>query len=291
MEPVMPFTQDELQALNTIFDQKMAILQHGLERSLNQRMQVLKREFEQHVKTIVQDLLHSQSRRLSEMQHRSRDTLNQKLEMLHDKTVQTVSQECEQQHQQQKQYLEDIVERTLAAQLLAFEQLINQRLSPPVTELPVPYKSESQPDFEAIEVQTDIVWEDLIEMIDKVLMERLTALSVSLQSRMQEMERALTARIRQWRDGAQYTKSFLPRENSVESLSSMQDVFTSIEQLEHLIESMQVAMTNNSALLANRLYHHQQLPLERAHPSRQEDSASLHSSDKENTPMSLPEDV
>ena len=49
------------------------------------------------------------------------------------------------------------------------------------------------------------------------------------------------------------------------SLASMQEVFQSIEQLEHLIESTQVAMTANHALLSNRLYHHQQLPLERAH--------------------------
>src|SRR6266566_8964557 len=197
MEPTMSFTQDELQALNTIFDQKMAILQRELERSLNQRTQALKREFEQRVKTIVQDLLHSQSRHLSEMQHRSRDALNQKLEMLHDTTVRMVRQEIEQQNQQQKQYIENIVERALATQLLAFEQLINQRLSSPVTELPVPYKSKSQPDLEAIEVQTEIGWEDLTELIDKVLIERLATLSASLQSKLQEMERALAARIRQ----------------------------------------------------------------------------------------------
>jgi hypothetical protein len=280
----MAFTQDELQALNTIFDQKMAVLQHDLEHSLNQRMQVLKREFEQRVKTIVQDLLHNQSRHLSIMQHRSRDTLNQKLEMLHDKTVQIASQEIE--PQQQKQYLEDVIERTLAAQLPALEQLINQRLS-----LPVPYTNESQPNFEAIEVQTEIIWEDLIETIDKALMERLTALNISLQSKMQEMERALTARIRQWRDSTHYTQSFLPQEHSTGSLTNMQDVFASIEQLEHLIESMQVAMTTNNALLANRLYHHQQLPLERAHPSRQEHNASLHSSNKESAPISIPEDT
>lgn len=278
----MAFTQDELQALNTIFDQKMAVLQHELEHSLNQRMQGLKREFEQRVKTIVQDLLHNQSRHLSLMQHRSRDMLNQKLEMMHDKTAQIASREIE----QQQQYLEDIVERTLAAQLPALEQLINQRLS-----LPVLYTNESQPNFEAIEVQTEIVWEDLIETIDKALMERLTALNISLQSKMQEMERALTARIRQWRDSTHYTQSFLPQEHSTGSLTNMQDVIASIEQLEHLIESMQVAMTTNSALLANRLYHHQQLPLERAHPSRQEPNASLHSSNKESAPISLPEDT
>src|SRR5438094_8805834 len=50
------------------------------------------------------------------------------------------------------------------------------------------------------------------------------------------------------------------------NLASMQEVYQSIEQLERIIESMQVAMTANHALLSNRHYHHQQLPLERAHP-------------------------
>jgi hypothetical protein len=33
---------------------------------------------------------------------------------------------------------------------------------------------------------------------------------------------------------------------------------------------MQVTMTSNHALLSNRIYHHQQLPLERAHVRGQE---------------------
>lgn len=223
----MAFTQDELQALNNIFDQKMAVLQGELDRSLNQRMQILKREFEQHVKAIVQDLLQNQSRHLSAMQHRTRDTLNHKLEMLHDKTAQMANQEIEQQQQQQRQYIEAFFERTLAAQLPALEQLINQRLSVPMTQLPMPYTNESRLGLDAIEVQTEIACEDLTELIDKVLMERLAALNVSLQSRMQEMERTLTARLRQWRDSTHYTKSILTREPSTESLTNRQDVFAS----------------------------------------------------------------
>src|SRR5579875_2558827 len=48
--------------------------------------------------------------------------------------------------------------------------------------------------------------------------------------------------------------------------SIIPEVLTAVEHLERVIESMQVAMTANHALLSNRLYHHQQLPLERAHP-------------------------
>ena len=48
-------------------------------------------------------------------------------------------------------------------------------------------------------------------------------------------------------------------------LGDLQEVLKSIQQLERIVESMQVAMTTSSSLLSNRLYHHQQLPLERAH--------------------------
>jgi hypothetical protein len=48
---------------------------------------------------------------------------------------------------------------------------------------------------------------------------------------------------------------------------------------------MQVVMTTNHALLSNRLYHHQQLPLERAHPSSHAHPTSLNGM---SNPLSLP---
>jgi hypothetical protein len=56
--------------------------------------------------------------------------------------------------------------------------------------------------------------------------------------------------------------------------TSIQEVLHGIEHLERIIESMQVAMTSNHALLSNRLFHHQQLPLERAHPRIMPNGAS-----------------
>ena len=50
-----------------------------------------------------------------------------------------------------------------------------------------------------------------------------------------------------------------------ENPTNIQEILHGIEHLEQIIESMQVIMTSNHALLSNRLYHHQQLPLERAH--------------------------
>ena len=52
-----------------------------------------------------------------------------------------------------------------------------------------------------------------------------------------------------------------------EMASPLREALHGIDHLERIIESMQVAMTSNLALLSNRLYHHQQLPLERAHPA------------------------
>ena len=69
----------------------------------------------------------------------------------------------------------------------------------------------------------------------------------------------------------------------------MQDVFTSIERLERIIESMQMAMTSNAALLSNRVYHHQQLPLERAHPGNY-DGMNQNSTNTTKSSLPLPKE-
>ena len=51
-------------------------------------------------------------------------------------------------------------------------------------------------------------------------------------------------------------------------LGDLQEVSKSIQQLERTVEAMQISMTTSSSLLSNRLFHHQQLPLERAHPGQ-----------------------
>ena len=75
----MSFTQDELQALNAIFDQKMAVLRRELERTFDQRMQNLRREFEQQLATTLQETLRSLTRRSFEQQHKLRDGIQQLL--------------------------------------------------------------------------------------------------------------------------------------------------------------------------------------------------------------------
>jgi len=219
----MSFTQDELQALNAILDQKTAALLGEVEQLFDQRMQSLRKEFEE-----------------------------------------------------QQKRLEESIEHSLAAQFLSFEQLIHQRFSASGEDLqtasPFLWSSQSLPvtastdlpqaSFEAIEVQTEIPWEDLIELLNKALDEQFMTFNTSVQARLRDMEHEFSAQIQ-----------FLRKEQPMTSSASgaevdMQDILTSISQLERIVESMQVAMTANSALLSQRLYHHQRLPMERAHPAR-----------------------
>src|SRR6516162_202217 len=98
----MSFTQDELQALNAILDQKITGFVGELEQLFDQRMQSLSEKFVQEQKR-----------------------------------------------------LEESIERSFAAQLSSFEQLINHSASG---------GDLLQTSLDAIEVQTEIPWEDLINL-------------------------------------------------------------------------------------------------------------------------------
>lgn len=253
----MSFTQDELQAFNKILDQRLAAQQRAIERSLDQRIATLKHEFDQRLLSLQQNLLRSLPQRLLELQKRWSDDVNQKFE--------------------------DQIESALAAQLLAMEQLINQRSSTQVPEFTATYGTEAQPDFESIEVQTEIPWEDLVDVVDKAMDQRLTTLNELVQTTMQAMEQFLIGQLHNLREELLHAQEHSFSGN----IAHMQDVFTSIEQLEHVIESMQVAMNANHALLSNRLYHHQNLPAERAHP-RERTSPSLSQGKHTNITTPLP---
>ena len=251
----MSFTPDELQALHAILDQKTAELLSELEQSFDRKIQGIRQEFAQ-----------------------------------------------------QQQQLADSIEHSFATQLLAFEQLLNQHcpatskdslspLQPPQPlRVPTEYTNQPQTSFEAIEVQTEIPWEDLIDLLNTALNERFITFNTSLQTRLQDAAYAVSSQIQLLRDE-------LHREQPIASSSGipsgqrtanggqgrrdrqghaavptslptslteaeMQDILASINQLESIVESMQVAMTANNTLISNRLHHHQHLPVERAHPSR-----------------------
>ncbi len=256
----MSFTQDELQSFNTILEQKLATHRRELERSFDQRIHVLRREFEQRLVAVQQDLLRLLPTRISEQRDTLKNIFIQQIEGQQEHIAKAMNQEIEQLQLQLQQSLETTIERALAAQLLAIEQLINQRLPLQPAELPQAYTGPAQADIDAIEVQTEVSWEDLVEVIDRSIGERLAGFEEAIQTIVKHTEHYLLAQLHLLRNDL--TQG---RQNYAGNITNIQDVFTSIEQLERIIESMQVAMTANHALLSNRLYHHQQMPLERAH--------------------------
>jgi hypothetical protein len=121
-------------------------------------------------------------------------------------------------------------------------------------------------DLEGTEVPTEITWEYLIGSLDKMIDRRFSVLFTSVQAQLKGMEHNLVEMLQQLREEF---LSWRASYGDMDSLAQIQDVFTSIEQLERLIESTQVAMAANHALLSSRLSHHQQLSGERAHPGKQ----------------------
>ncbi len=266
----MSFTQDELQAFDTILEQKLAIQRREMEQVFEQHMQVLRRELDQRITTAQQDLLRELPIRLPDQQHRIGDVFSELLNTQQAR-LESLQHRLDTWQQQQRQQIEEVVENALAAQLLAIEQLINQRDSAPSYETNSIDKQEAESSFVGLEVQAEITWEDLIGSVDKAIDHRFSALYESLQTLLKNTERYLVELLRQLREElASRGASF----SSAGTITNVQDMFTSIEQLERIIESMQVAMTANHALLSNRLYHHQQLPLERAHPTSQSVTAN-----------------
>lgn len=281
----MAFTQDELQAFNNILDQKLSTQRRELERGFDQRLLVLRREFEQRLAAVQQEVLRSLGQRMDDQQRALKELLGQRVEQQHLRNTQEMTRSLTQKQQAQQQQFEHFVERSLAAQLLALEQLINQHLAAAIPEFTTTY-GEQPPDFEAIEVQTEIPWEDLGQAFGKVLDERLALLNDTLQASLKNIENYLSTLLLNVREEVIRSQG----QSYSGTITNVQELFHSIEQLEQIIESMQVAMTANHALLSNRLYHHQQLPLERAHPRSQATApaSSETLSNGANTPLTLP---
>jgi hypothetical protein len=281
----MSFTQDELQSFNTILEQKLSTHRREMERSFDQRIHVLRREFEQRLVAVQQDLLRRLPARLSDQRDKLKNTFIQRLEGQQEHITEAMNQEIEQLQQQQQQAFEITIERALAAQLLAIEQLINQRLPLQPAELPQAYAGAEHADIDTIEVQTEVSWEDLVEVIDRSIGERLAGFEEAIQTIVKHTEHYLLAQLHLLRNDL--TQG---RQNYTGNITNIQEVFTSIEQLERIIESMQVAMTANHALLSNRLYHHQQMPLERAHAGASAPDSNTQQSESANNQLPQPQE-
>ena len=272
----MSFTADELQSFNDILDRKLANHRQEMERILEQRLQFLHREIEQRLLATQQEIVRSLTQKLSEGQKSLQTLLHQKFGEQQIGLTQSFSTEVRQRQQQQQPQLEGMIDRALAAQLLAIAELLNQRLAFQSTD-DVSLQTDEQPQsFDTIEVQADLLWEDLLEIFGKALDERFATLNEATQAMFsswrQEVATQLAALQTQLQVEAMPSRQPQPY---TAALTNMEEVFQSIEQLEHLIESLQVAMTANHAMLSNRLYHHQQLPLERAHVNTKKSVTSV----------------
>ena len=258
----MSFTEDELQAFNTILEQRLLAHRKEMERAFDQRISEYRRDSEQRFVTMHQDMQRNVSLKLAEFQGRIDSTLSEKLNTQQTRVTQAIKQEVEEKTQQ----VESSIDRMLAAQLLGIEQLLSQQFQQlslqPLDESAI--TTGGHPQLEAIEVQTELPWEDLVDVLGKALDERLAALNEATQHSLKNLEQYLSMRLHSLRDEVVRSQPQSPALNG--SVTTIQEVLHGIEHLERIIESMQVAMTANHALLSNRLYHHQQLPLERAHP-------------------------
>ncbi len=265
----MSFTQSELQSFSLLLDQKLAQQRRELERSFDQRMHLFKRDIEQRLSYTQQELTRTLAQNLAEQQRKLKETLVQRLDTRHASPSTNGTG--------MKQQIEETIEQALDTQLISLDQLISQRFT--VADEGSALAVDGTSDFAGIEVQTEIPWDELTEAINKALDERFATLQEFLKNSVRAIEQYITERLSQARGVyakqntlAGFDEPLLPSENphTNGSLMTIQDVFVSIERLEHIIESMQVTMTSNHALLSNRIYHHQQLPLERAHVRGQE---------------------
>ncbi|HYL43114.1 MAG TPA: hypothetical protein VEU97_06995 [Ktedonobacteraceae bacterium] len=275
----MSFTADEIQSFNDILDRKLTAHRQEMERAFDQRIQTLRHDIERHLNTAQLEIITNVTQKLADEQRKMQTNLGQKLNAQEHDISQTVGNEIRHQVQQLQPQVEGVVDRALAVQFLAIEGLLNQRfelssLDDTGTDVQV---GERPAHFEAIEVQTELPWEDLIDIFGKALDERFANLNRSTQESMRNWEQYLAQQLRllQSKLHDEMVHARQPQAYSG-NLTSMQELFQSIEHLEHIIESLQVAMTANHAFLSNRLYHHQQLPLERAHGSQQSTDQVAH---------------
>ncbi len=250
----MSFTEDELEAFNSILEQRFSTHRQEMVLIFEQSIATLQQDLQQQITLASANAIDSLKQWWAEI---GKMELNAQLDTNQERFVQTI--------EQKEQQAEEAIDQMLAAQLLGIEQLLNERGSVQAGEYNELNLGES-PQLEAIEVQADLAWEDLAVVVGKGLDERLLALGESFQDSIKNLEQYLAIHIHSIHDEiARYTVQGQSYKSSSIGASSIQEILVGIEQLGRIVESMQVAMTANHALLSNRLYHHQQLPLERAH--------------------------
>ena len=260
----MSFTEDELQSFNTILEQRLQTQQRDMERALDQRMNEYRRELDQRLATVHADIQRGVSQKLSDFKVRLETMLSEKLNTQPAQLMQALNREIEQKQQQ----FEGNIDRMLAAQLLGIEQLISHySLLSDSESGDTTISGDVSEQFDTIEVQTELSWEDLMDIIGKALDDRLSVLNDTVQRSLKNLEHYLSVGIHSLRDEFVRNKSQGQGHESIfgGDPTNIQEILHGVEELEQVVESMQVVMTSNYALLSNRIYRHQQLPYDRAH--------------------------
>ncbi len=198
------------------------------------------------------------------------------LERSFDSRLQVFKREIE----QRLSYTQKELTRTLSQSLSEHYRQIKGIMNASVA-TPTPNLDEATIDLSQLELHTELPLDELAEAVNQTLDERFSALNDTLKAAIAMLEQQFVARIQ-----ALQEVRIVQSQPLNGTVANTQDIIASIEQLEDLIESMQVAMTSNTALLSNRLYHHQQLPLERAHPVGQDGtSQGVNNTAKQQLPL------
>src|SRR5450759_1811782 len=189
----MSFTEDELQSFNTILEQRLTAQRKEMERIFEQRIVESRRENDQRFFTMQQEILRNMALKLTEMQSRLDSMFSDKLQTQQTRITQAINLDAEQKNQQ----IESSLARLLEAQLPGIAQLLSKQLQDVMLqsiEDTVMTANGVHP-LEAFEVQKELHWEDLSDMIGKALDERLSALSEAISRSVQNLEQYLSVRI------------------------------------------------------------------------------------------------
>ena len=261
----MSFTEDELQAFNAILEQRLQVHRREMERVFDQRVGEYRRDTEQRLFAMQQDMLRNVTLKLTEFQGRIENIVSEKVNVWQSRLAQTVSSDGGDTTQQ----LEATLDQKLARQMQSIEALLDQQTQQlAVASLDVGGSGilrNGNHQLDAIEVQTEIPWEDLDGVIGQALDARFAALNEETCRLLDLVEQRIAGQLRSFQE--QLARSQQQPASRQDEDATLRELLQGLEHLERVIESLQVVITANHALLSDRLYTHQQQPLERAHPT------------------------
>jgi hypothetical protein len=249
----MSFTEDELQAFTTILEQRFAVHRQEMEQVLAERINTVQQTTEQILEQGVQDL----HRAVDQVFVSRLELLEQTMDRILYQGMHSLQQSLEQLLDQRLNILQHSLELRLVASQREQAALLEEWLT------------EQSKRFEAIEIQTELPWDELMGMVGRALDERLAFQQNIFQSQIKSLEQMLAQRLLALSDEFSRSQTAATQPRGVVSAAAQEGsaaTLRGIEQLERVVDALQTAMTANHALLSNQLSHHQQLPPDRAHP-------------------------